>query len=66
VDNQAWNDDPVGYLEEALMSLVSTGDPTRQQDLEAPVEALMRERGYGHVVDAWDGQIERVRAFRFG
>jgi hypothetical protein len=25
----------------------------------------MRERGHGHVVDAWDGEIERVRGFRF-
>jgi hypothetical protein len=60
--SQGW---PPGYLREALIALVSTGDPTLQQELEARVEALMRERGHGHVVDAWDGEIERVRGFRF-
>ena len=44
---------------------MSTGDPKLQQALEARVEALMRDRGYGGVVDAWEGEIERVRAFAF-
>jgi hypothetical protein len=61
--SQGW---PTSYLREALLGLVSTGDPTLQQQLEARVAALMRERGYAHVVDAWGGEIERVRAFRFG
>jgi hypothetical protein len=60
--SQGW---PPGVLHEALLGLVSTGDPRRQQELEPRVEALMRQRGHGHVVDAWGGEIERVRAFRF-
>jgi uncharacterized protein DUF4037 len=59
---QGW---PPGYLNETLLRLVATGDLTLQQELEVRVEALMRERGHGHVVDAWDGEIERVKAFRF-
>jgi hypothetical protein len=62
LSGQGW---PPGYLQETLLGLVTTGDPTRQQALEGRVEALLRERGYGHVWEAWDGQIERVRAFGF-
>jgi hypothetical protein len=62
LEGQGW---PPGYLHEALLSLVTTGDPKLQQDLEARVEALMREHGYGGVVEVWGGEIERVRAFRF-
>jgi hypothetical protein len=62
LDKQGW---PPGYLHEALLNLVKTGDPALQQKLEARVEALMRERGFGGVVDDWGGEIERVRAFRF-
>ena len=40
-------------------------DPTLQQELEAQVEALMRARGFGYVVDGWGGEIERVKAWRF-
>jgi hypothetical protein len=59
---QGW---PSGYLYKTLLALIRTGDPTLQQELEARVEALMRERGYGHVLDSWEGEIERVKAFRF-
>ena len=52
LDAQGW---PPGYLREALLGLVRTGDPTLQQELAARVEALMRARGYGQVIDAWDG-----------
>ncbi len=59
---QGW---PAGYLREALLDLLRTGAPGRQQALEAQVEALLRARGFGHVVDAWDGEIERVKAFQW-
>jgi hypothetical protein len=59
---QGW---PPGYLYDTLLALIRTGDPTLQQELEVRVEALMRERGYGHVLDSWEGEIERVKAFRF-
>jgi hypothetical protein len=62
LNGQGW---PAGILHEALLNLVKTGDPTQQQEIEARVEALMREHGYGGVVEAWAGEIERVRAFRF-
>ena len=59
---QGW---PPGYVREALLSLTGGGSPQRQQELEGRVEALMRARGFGHVVEAWGGEIERVWAFRF-
>ena len=62
LSSQGW---PPGYLREALLGLVTTGDPKLQQDLEARVEVMMRDRGYGGVVEAWGGEIERVRAFQF-
>jgi hypothetical protein len=63
LEEQGWSP---SYLEEALLGLVTTGDPRLQQELEERVEALMRDHGYGGVVDAWGGEIERVRAFAFG
>jgi Domain of unknown function (DUF4037) len=57
---QGW---PPGYLHDALIKLVQTGDPKLQQELEARVEALVRSRGFDP--DMWDGEIERVKAFRF-
>jgi hypothetical protein len=60
--DQGW---PTGYLHEALLALVSTGDPKLQQEIEGQVESLLRRSGYGSVVDAWGGEIEGVKAFRF-
>jgi hypothetical protein len=62
LEQQGW---PPGYLRDALLGLVRTGDPTLQQEIAARVEALLRARGYGDVLDAWDGEIERVMALRF-
>lgn len=62
LDRQGW---PAGVLREALLDLVRTADPTRQQALAAQVEALLRRRGFGYVVERWGGEIERVRAWRF-
>jgi hypothetical protein len=42
---------------------VQTGDPKLQQELEAQVEALLRARGFE--VNLWEGEIDRVKAFRF-
>jgi hypothetical protein len=56
---------PPGYLRETLLAVVRTGSPALQQELEGRVEALLRARGHGGVVDAWNGEIERVAAFRF-
>ena len=58
--SQGW---PPGYLHDALLRLVQTGDPTFQQELEARVEALLRARGFE--VNLWEGEIDRVKAFRF-
>lgn len=61
--DQGW---PAGFLRDALLDLIRTGVPGRQQALEARVEALLRARGFGHVVDAWGGEIERARGFHWG
>ena len=62
LDVQGW---PAGYLERVLLAVVSTGDPQLQQELEERAEAALRERGFGHVVESWDGEIERVKSFGF-
>jgi hypothetical protein len=62
LDGRGW---APGELERALLELVASGDPGFQQELEASVEELLRARGFGHVVDDWDGEIERVREFSF-
>ena len=58
--SQGW---PPGYLHDALLRLVQTGDPRFQQELEAKVEMLLRARGFE--VNLWEGEIERVKAFHF-
>lgn len=60
VDGPSW---PPGQLAPRLLAVVRTADPAPQQALEAEVEALMRGHGYGHVVDAWGGELDRVRRY---
>lgn len=62
LDAQGW---PPGFLRSALLEILRTGSPEIQQRLEAQVETLMRTRSFGHVIDGWDGEIQRVRAFPF-
>lgn len=54
-----------GELREILLDLLTYGDPLRQQQLARRVEALLRERGFGHVYDDWNGEIDEVLAWRF-
>lgn len=54
---QGWQS---GELEAFLLDLISTGSPTRQQVLMRRVAALLRERGFGHVYDDWEGQIDQA------
>jgi hypothetical protein len=60
LDTQGW---PPGYLRDVLLQLAQTGDPRVQQELELHVEALLRARGF--TVNLWEGEIDRVKAFRF-
>ena len=62
LSGQGWQPDELRAI---LLDLISTGDPRRQQDLARRVERLMRERGYGHVYDSWDGQIDTVLGWSF-
>jgi Domain of unknown function (DUF4037) len=59
LDGQGW---PPGYLRERLLDLVMTGEPHRQIELQSRVQALLEARGYGHVLNNWGGEIERVKA----
>lgn len=54
-----------GFLERALLTLVTTGDPSFQQSLARRVEDLLRARGHGGVFDAWDGEIDAALAWPF-
>jgi predicted nucleotidyltransferase len=62
LEGQGWQP---GELQAALLDLVTTGDPARQQRLARRVTALLRERGYQHVYESWDGQIDRALAWQF-
>jgi predicted nucleotidyltransferase len=53
-----------GSIEEAILRLVSSGDAAFQQALVGRVETLMRARGFGHVIEAWGGDIERMKGLR--
>jgi predicted nucleotidyltransferase len=54
-----------GELEPLLLEVARTGDPRRQQELQAAVERVATAHGFRDVYDAWDGEIDRVMAFRF-
>lgn len=61
LERQGWKP---GELHDLVLAIMRTGEPRLQRQLEDRVEALLRERGYGAVVDAWDGEIERVKRER--
>ena len=54
-----------GSRAETFLGIVRTGDPKLQQKLEARVEALVRDRGYGNVLDGWGNDIEQIKALHF-
>ena len=62
LDDQGWSP---GYLRDTFVAILRTANPKRQQELEVRVEALMRDRGFGKVLDDWGLDIEWVKAFRF-
>jgi hypothetical protein len=59
---QGWRSDELSAI---LLDLISTGNPGQQQVVARQVAALLRERGFGHVYDAWEGQIDQVLAWVF-
>lgn len=59
---QGWKGDG---LRSILLTLASTGDPHFQQDIARRITALLRDRGFDHVLQAWHGQIERVLNWTF-
>lgn len=59
---QGWQQ---GELDAFLLDLIGTGNPTSQQALMRRVVPLLRERGYDHVYDDWEGQIDQALDWRF-
>ena len=59
---QGWRGNEIA---EHLLDLVGTGDPHRQQQFARRVVALLRERGFHHVYESWNGQIDRALAWPF-
>jgi hypothetical protein len=53
-----------GELRERFLGILRTADPEQQAALEIKVAALLATRGFAHVLEAWDGEIERVRRVR--
>jgi hypothetical protein len=60
LSGQGWQD---GELRDALLDLVDNGQPEAQIELETRVEALMDRRGFGQVLDGWNGDIARVKTW---
>lgn len=58
---QGWED---GFLGEALIRVLATGDPSFQQELELRVEALLESRGIAH---EWgpDDDLQPLKEHRF-
>ncbi len=56
--------DPAGEIEllEDMRKIVTTGDPSTQQDLETRVENFMTARGIAH---DWEDALDKLRAWRF-
>ncbi|MCB0060787.1 MAG: hypothetical protein KDE19_01685 [Caldilineaceae bacterium] len=54
-----------GELDAILLDLISTGNPTRQQALMRRIAALLAERGFAHVYDDWEGQIDQALGWVF-
>lgn len=54
-----------GELEVFLLDLISTGNPSRQQTLMRRVATLLGERGFAHVYDDWEGQIDQALSWVF-
>jgi len=59
---QGWD---AGELRSLLLSLAATGDPGLQQQVAWRVVALLRDRGFDHIVREWHGQIEQALAWTF-
>jgi predicted nucleotidyltransferase len=55
----------LGELEPLIVEVARTAHPRKQQELQAAVEQITTAHGFRHVYDAWDGDIDRVMAFRF-
>jgi esterase/lipase superfamily enzyme len=62
LDGQGWQP---GEVRDILLDLISTGDPRRQQVVAQRVAALLRDRGFGHVYDGWEGQIDQALTWNF-
>jgi hypothetical protein len=62
LDGQGWE---AGELRAILLDLISHGDPYRQQAIARKVIALLQARGFGHVYDDWNGEIDEALQWTF-
>jgi hypothetical protein len=60
--HQGWQPDE---LKGILLDLISTGHPKRQQAVARRIVTLLRERGFDHIYDEWDGQIDVALSWDF-
>jgi hypothetical protein len=52
-------------ISKAVLDLIITSDPYRQQVVARRIEALLRERGFGEIYDGWDGKIDQALGWDF-
>jgi predicted nucleotidyltransferase len=62
LEAQGWRP---GEVEAILLDLCATGDPARQQQVARRIAAMLRERGFQHVYESWNGQIDRALGWKF-
>jgi len=62
LEPQGWRSEELRAI---LLDLITTGDPNRQQIVGRRVTALLRERGFGHMEDEWDGRIAKALSWVF-
>lgn len=62
LQGQGWE---TGELRESMLAVLRTADADVQVELGLRVESLLRDRGFGSVIDAWGGEIERTSGRRW-
>jgi hypothetical protein len=62
LDGQGWQP---GELRTILLDLIAHGEPRRQQAIAQRVIPLLRARGFEHVYNGWNGEIDDVLTWSF-
>jgi hypothetical protein len=62
LESQGWQ---VNELRDHFLDIITTANPRCQQTLARQVSTILRKRGFGHVYDEWNGEIDQILAWEF-